>query len=74
MNRYALYMPGREPDKPGACMRVRSVSAHGVAISTGKTEDALACLRGAVSGGAEKNQRITNIWMITILVFLGRNT
>jgi len=37
-------------------MRVRSVSAHELPYRPCKTEDILACLRGAVSGGAEKTK------------------
>jgi hypothetical protein len=37
-------------------MRVRSVSALGRQYRPVKTEDFLACLRGAVNGGAEKEK------------------
>jgi hypothetical protein len=41
------------------------------AVSSGKTEHTLACLHGAVSGGAEKEQRSRTSEMIEMLVFLG---
>jgi hypothetical protein len=37
-------------------MRVRSVSGHGQVKRPEKHENKLACLRGAVSGGAEKTK------------------
>ena len=48
------YMPGRELANHRSCLRVRSVSAHGKAVWSGKIDDTLACLRGDVNGGAEE--------------------
>jgi hypothetical protein len=39
---------------------------------TGKTDDALACLRDAVNGGAEKKKRIVDITDDRDACFFGR--
>jgi hypothetical protein len=50
-------MPGREPGKP-QIMHARAAFTQRkrsrIAVFTGEKEDILACLRGAVNGGAEK--------------------
>ena len=53
-NRDALYMPGREPGGPQIMHARAERKRSWIAILMGKTEDKLACLRGTVSGGAEK--------------------
>jgi hypothetical protein len=49
-------MPGGEPGEP-QIMRARAKRKRSWAAALlSKTEDTLACLRGAVSGGAEKEK------------------
>ena len=50
------YMPARGPVNHKSCLRVRSVNALMGGRIDRKTEDILACLRSAVSDGAEKNK------------------
>jgi len=42
------------------------------AVLTGKIEDTLACLRGDVNGGAEKEKGSRTSQMIAMLVFFGQ--
>ncbi len=56
VNRGAHYMPGREPGELQIMHARANCKRSRVAVLIGNPEDILACLRGAVSGGAEKNK------------------
>ena len=52
----AHYMTSRESGEPQIMHARAKRKRSGTAVLTGNTEDTLSCLRGAVSGGAEKNK------------------
>ena len=54
---HALHARKKKQENHNACLRVRSESAHGAAVWSCKTVDNKACLRGAATGGAEKNKK-----------------
>ena len=56
VNRYALYMPGREAGESQIIHARAKRKRSWIAILLGKREDTRACLHGAVSSGAEKNK------------------
>jgi hypothetical protein len=49
-------MTGREPDEPQIMHARAKRKRTWMAALAGKTEDTLSCLRGDVSGGAEKTK------------------
>jgi len=55
-NRSAFYMPGTRIRRPEIVHARAQRKRSWAAVSFSKTENILACLRGAVSGGAEKNK------------------